>query len=822
MEKLLQDIRFGVRMLTRSPIVTLVAVLTLALGIGANTAIFSTLNGLFLRPLPVANADRLTALAGQTKGVDGVGNFSWLEYKDIRSQANGFYDVVGYNLNLVGFDADGKSDTIVVSFVSGNYFPALGLKPAAGRFISGEETEKLGSAPEVVLGYGLWKKRFNEDPSVIGKQIKLSGKPATIVGVAPKGFHGLYSLVEMQAYLPMGMRTNWSDKQAATNFWTRRDSRQIIVLAYLKPGMSMQQAQSSLNVVTQRWAQQYPEDKDFSALTFPERLSRPEPDPSNGIVIVGVLFMVLAGLVLLLACTNVANIVLVRSTARAREMAVRAALGAARTRLVRQLMTESIVLAALGGAVGLLIGTWASNLLGSIQIKALGSVLLFDFSFDWRVFAFGLTAALVTGLLVGSAPAFRVSRTNLSQVLHQGSRGILAGSTKSRFRNALVVVQVAGSLLLLVVAGLFVRSTRNAERTYLGFDPHHVVNASFDLRSLNLEPEGAQKMSRMLEQRVRELPGVESVSLASTVPMGYRNEGGNIFIEGQAAAGSDKAPRVDLNRVGRDYFQTLRVPVLRGRTFTDQDNAKAPLVAVVNEYMAKRYFSNQEAIGKRFSLVAATGPFIEIVGITRTGKYTNPTESPKPFVYLPIEQSAEMIPTLQVRTSADPAAMTTQLEGEIRSLLPGVAIIGVETMEQTLEGANGLFVYRMGTRFSGALGVLGLILAVVGVYGVISYAAALRTHEIGVRMALGASRGTILAMVLKQGLKLVGAGVAAGLVLTLVATRGITSLLVDVSPIDPLTLTVVSLLLACVGLLASFIPARRAMNVEPLRALKYE
>lgn len=822
MQTMLQDIRFGIRMLVRSPIVTLVAVLTLALGIGANTAIFSTLNGLFLRPLPVANADRLAALGGQTKGVDGVSHFSWLEYQDLRSQANGFSDVIGYNLNLVGFDADGKSDTIVVSFVSGNYFPALGMKPAAGRFISGEQIEKTGGAPEVVLGYSLWKKRFNEDPSVVGKQIKLSGKPATIVGVAPKGFHGLYSLVDMQAYLPMGVRTLWTDKQAAENFWTKRDSRQVTVLAYLKPGISMQQAQSSLNVVTQRWAQQYPEEKDFSARVFPERLSRPEPDPTNGIVIVGVLFMVLAGLVLLLACTNVANIVLVRSTARAREMAVRAALGAARTRLIRQLMTESIVLAVLGGGAGLLLGAWASNLLGSIQIKALGSQLLFDFSFDWRVFAFGLGAALLTGLLVGSAPAFRVSRTNLSQVLHEGSRGILAGSTKSRFRNALVVIQVAGSLMLLVVAGLFVRSTRNAERTYLGFDPHHVLNASFDLRSLNLDAEGAQKMTRMLEQRVRELPGIESVSIASTVPMGYSHQGGKIYIEGQAGSDADKAPSIDYNTVSRDYFQTMRIPVLRGRTFTDQDDAKAPKVAMVNDYMAKRYWPNQDAIGKRFSIVSATGPFIEIVGITKMGKYENPTESPTPFFYLPEQQDGVMIPTLQVRTSSDPAAMATQLEGEIRSLLPGVAIIGVETMEQTLEGANGLFLYRMGTRFSGALGLLGLILAVVGVYGVISYAAALRTHEIGVRMALGASRGTILAMVLKQGLRLVGAGVAAGLVLTLVATRGIASLLVDVSPMDPLTLTVVSLLLAGVGLLASFIPARRAMNVEPLRALKYE
>ncbi|HSM88058.1 MAG TPA: ABC transporter permease [Candidatus Limnocylindrales bacterium] len=818
MDTLLQDIKFGGRMLIKNPLISLVAALTLALGIGANTAIFSAVNGLLLRPLPVQNADRLTVLSERVKGGDLTSQFSYLNYRDLRAQTGVFSDLIAYNLNLLGLEYEGKPDPVVVSYVSGNYFSGLGLKPAAGRLIYGDDAETPGGAPVVVLGYSYWKKRFNLDPSIVGRQVKLNGTSATVVGVAPEGFHGLYSIVEMQAYLPLGMSALWRE---SNDFWTRRDARQLKLYGVLKPGVSMKQAQSAVNVVMQRLAQQYPENKDFTAQIYPERLARPEPDPSNSMVIVGVLFMVLAGLVLLLACTNVANIILVRATARSREMAVRAALGAARTRLIRQLMTESILLAAIGGAGGLLLGAWVSRLLGSIQIIALGNPLVFDFSFDWRVFAFGLAAALVTGILVGSAPAFRVGRANLSTVLHEGSRGVLAGTARSRMRNALVVVQVAGSLMLLVVAGLFVRSTRNAERMYLGFDPSHVLNATMDASNVGFDKDQARKFYRDLEDRVRALPGVQSASLATTVPMGYNNEANPVYVEGRAE--EKKAAQVVLcNSVGRDYFATMRIPIERGRTFTDQDTDKSPLVAIVNPVMAQRYWPNQDPIGKRFSIKSAAGPFLEIVGVARQGKYLGPAEDPAPFFYMPGAQHPQLVRTLQVRTASAPESLIPEVEREIHSLAPGLPLISIETMEQSLEGLNGLFFFRMGTRFAGALGLLGLVLALVGVYGVISYAAAQRTHEIGVRMALGASRASILKMVLKQGCVLIGAGVVAGLALTFVAVRGISSLLVGVSPTDPLTLAAAALLLAGVGFLASLIPARRAMRVEPLRALKYE
>jgi predicted permease len=818
-ETLIQDIRFGVRMLIKNPTMTLVAVVTLALGIGANTAIFSAVNGMLLRPLPVANADRLMVVAGQLKGNKDFNAISYLDYRDLRAQTSGFSDLLAYNINLMGLEADNQTDSLVVSYVTSNYFSGLGLKPALGRLIYGDESEQPGHEPVVVLSHSYWKKRFNSDPGIAGRQVKLNGRTATVIGVAPEGFRGVYSIVDMQAYMPMGMRTLWSDN---ADFWKKREFRQLKVLGVLKPGVSRKEAQSSIDVVTRRLAQSYPEDKDFSARIYPEWLARPEPDPTFQLVIIGVAFMVLAGLVLLLACTNVANLVLVRAAARTREMAVRAALGAARSRLVRQLLTESIILGLLGGIAGLMLGGWISSMLSSIHIEALGSQLVFDFTLDWRVFAFALAAALVTGILVGLVPAWRASRTNLNEVLHEGSRGVLAGTARSWLRPALVVSQVAVSLTLLVVAGLFVRSARNAERAYLGFDPTHLLNVTMDLRNIGLKKDQARRFYRDLEERARELPGVQSMSLAVSVPMGYSNEGSPVYLEGKSSDSKETVPDLLYNTVSLDYFATMRMPLVRGRIFNAQDTETSPPVAIINEYMAQRYWPKEDAIGKRFSMKGPSGPFIEVVGIAKQGKYTGLGEDPTAFFYIPAEQDAQLVRTLQVRTAGAPELMIPEVDRLIHSMAPGLPLFGLETMEQSLEGVNGLFGFRMGTRFAGALGLLGLVLAIVGVYGVISYAAAQRTHEIGVRMAMGADRRDILKMVLRQGAILVGIGVAVGVGLTLVLARGISGLLVGVSSSDPLTFAAMAAFLAAVGLLASYIPARRAMNVEPLRALKYE
>ena len=822
MRTLIQDIRYGMRMLLKNPAMTTVAALTLALGIGANTTIFSAVNGLMLRPLPVANADRLVVFDGRAQGAaSSFGQFPFPDFQDIRSQANGFSDILGYTVSLAGMEHQGKVEPVIYSYVSATFFQSLGLKPAVGRLIYGAESEKRGTENVVVLGYEYWKKRFNGDASIVGRQVKMNGHSVTVIGVAPEGFHGTYAIVDMQAYLPFGMRSLWITGNK-DEYWTKRDDGDVKILGILKPGVSRQQAQVSANVVAQRLNQQFPETHKGNAYRlYPERLARPDPDPSNGMLIVGVLFMVLAGMVLLLACSNVANIVLVRATARERELAVRTALGAARSRIVRQLLTESLLLALMGAVLGTIVGVWATRLISSIRIEVADIPIRFDFSFDWRVFSFGLAIALITGLLVGLAPAWRAARSDFNKVLHEGSRGIL-GSGKSKVRNVLVVAQVAVSLVLLVVAGLFVRSSQNAEHTYLGFDPHNVLNLTMETRTIGFDQPRTEQFFREMEDRVRVLPGVESASIAASVPMGYSNEAGHVFAEGQTQSSKEAAPLAFLNVVDPGYFPTMRVPLLRGRIFTDQDTAKTPKVAVVSEAMANKLWPGQDPVGKRFSDTAPSGPFLEIVGVIKQGKYTDPVDTTTMYYYQAIAQNFRSFVTLQLRTSGAPEALIPEVEKQIHSLAPSLPVTDVQTMEQSLGGINGFFLFRMGSRFTVVLGLLGLVLAVVGVYSVISYAASQKTHEIGVRMALGAGRGDILKMVLRQGFILVGSGLLAGLVLTFLAARGIVSLLVGVSPSDPVTLISVALLLAAVGLVASYIPARRAMNIEPLRALKYE
>ena len=823
MRTLIQDIRYAIRMLLKNPAMTAVAALTLALGIGANTTIFSAVNGLMLRPLPVANADRLVVFGGQQQGGDPYLQVPYADFQDIRSHAEGFSDVLGYTLSLAGMEHDGKVEPILYSYVSGNFFQALGLKPAVGRLIYGAETEKRGTENVVVLGNDYWKKRFNGDPSIVGRQVKMNGYSVTVIGVAPAGFHGTYTLVDMQAYLPIGMRMLWNQTaEKQYDYWTTRDSGDLRLLGVLKPGMSRRQAQASVNVVAERLNKEFPEThKGITYRLYPERLARPEPDPANSMMIVGVLFMVLAGLVLLLACSNVANIVLVRATARERELAIRTALGAAKLRIVRQLLTESILLGSIGGILGVIVGVWANRLISSIRLEMANIPIRFDFSFDWRVFSFGLAIAIATGLLVGLAPAWRAARADFNQVLHEGSRGIL-GSGKSWARNVLVVAQVAFSLMLLVVAGLFVRSAQNAEHSYLGFDPHNVLNLTMETRTIGFDMPRTQQFLHEVEDRVRALPGVQSVSMASTVPMGYSQQWDLVYPEGRALSAKGAAPSAFYNAVDPAYLTTMRIPLLRGRWLTEQDTDKTPKIAVINEAMAKKLWPNQDPLGKRFTVRTSTGSPIEVVGVVRQGKYNDPVDETTLFYYRPQAQDPSTFVTLQLRTAGAPEALIPVVEEQIHDLAPGLPLTDVQTMEQSLGGANGFFLYRMGSRFTVVLGLLGLLLAVVGVYSVISYAASQKTHEIGVRMALGAGRGDILKMVLRQGFVLVGAGLIAGLALSFFAARGFGSLLVGVSPSDPVTLISVAFLLAVVGLVASYIPARRAMNIEPLRALKYE
>ena len=819
------DMRYAVRALQNAPGFALIAIITLGLGMAVNATVFSVINGLLLRPLPVPHPEQLAVLAMQQAGTPGFQRFSYPDYQDIRAQAAGFSDIVAYRPTLAGLTADGKGDHCVLSRVSSNYFAVLGVQPAVGRLILPTEGLTPGADPILVLGYSYWQKRFGSDRGVIGKQVLLNGNSVTIVGVAPKGFRGLYAIVDMDGYVPFSasIGAKGVPEPGLGDTWTNRGERTLSLLGRLKPGVTVKQAQVPLNVVTQRLGEQHADtDKGITIQAYPERLARPEPDADNTLPAVAAAFAVLAALVLLVACFNIANVLLVRASARQREMGIRAALGAGRARLVRQHLTESLLLAVLGGGAGVVLATWAAGFLSSLPLGT-DLPIAFDFHPDVRVYSFALVAVLLTAVIVGMLPALRVARSDVNVVLREHGRGASEGRGRQLVRNTLVVAQLAGSLLLLVVAGLFVRSLDKAQKLYLGYNPDHVLDLSLDLEQIGLDEAQGREFYQRLDERISSIPGVVSVGQAFTVPLGVISSDDPVFVEGHPLEPGRQPPTVMFNPVTPRYFETLRIPVQSGRTFADSDNDKAPEVAVINQAMATKFWPNENPLGKRFSAKGPKGPFKEVIGVVQTAKYKNVIEDPpEPFYYVPMGQNYMSFRTIHVRTSVPPQSLQRQIEAQVRELAPGVAISQVQTMTQALQGINGFFFFRFGAQLTGTMGLLALVLAVVGVYSVVSYAAAQRTHEIGIRMALGAAPSDILRMVLRESVGIVAIGLAIGLATAFAGTRAIANLIVGIRPSDPVTFVTTAVLLSLIAVAACWIPARRATRVSPLTALRYE
>ena len=815
MNGLLQDLRYALRQLRNKPGFAFTAVLTLALGIAANVAIFSAVNGLILRPLPVPHAEQIAVIAGQTQGAPlGVYFLSYPELLDLRKQADTFSDVFAYENTLAGMSADNQADHFVGSYVTGNYFSGLGVKPVLGRLFVPGEGEQIGAAPEIVLGYSYWQKRFGGSSNVLGKQVLVDGKPATIIGVTAKEFRGTSFALNMDAYLPVSM-TAVQDP----SLWTARDDRQWIVMGRLKPGVAISQAQSALSLICARLASAYPAtEKGISMQVISERLSHPVPLPNNMVEIIAALFLSLAVIVLLLACVNVANILLVRATAREGEMAIRSAMGASRARLIRQVLVESVLLASLGATVGLALGALATRSIANFPVPSSIPISL-DLSLDWRVLAYTISAALLTGVVVGLWPAVRIARSNVNQTLREGGRSGSSGVARHRMRSVLVGAQMAGSLVLLIIAGLFARSLQRVQTMYLGFEPDHLLNVIVDPHEIGYDQARTTTFYDELKGRVHALPGVQSVSLAYDVPMGDNLWSDTIKIEDHVLQPGEQPPNVMDNFVDSDYFQTMKIPLVRGRGITEFDNESSTHVAVINQTMAQRFWPNQDAIGKQFETRGSTW---QVVGITQNGKYALIGEDERPFFYLPLKQNFFSMRTLEIRTSADPESLAAPVQQVIKSLEPGLPIFAVVTMQDSLAGANGFMIFRMGALLASCIGGLGLMMAAVGVYGVVAFSASQRTREIGIRVALGATRAQVLKLVLRQGVWVVLIGAAAGVLLTVGVSRGIVNLLVGISATDPLTFIAATLFLVSVALYACYVPARRAMKVDPILALRYE
>ena len=811
---MINDIRYALRMIVKTPTFTVLATLALALGVCANTTIFSFINGLLLRPLTgIKDPESIVGVYTSDYSSGLYGASSYPDYVDFRNQADAFENLAAYTQTVLNATGETEAERLRGVIVTGNYFEVLGVKTQLGRPLQALDEQPSNEQP-VVISNGLWQRRFSADASVVGQTLRLNGKPYTIVGVTDPSFGGLRLGLPPEFWLPM--------TTASEDATSGRGDRGLELTGRLKPGVTPQQAQTQLTTIAARLAQAYPQT-NLGTLERPNeprpitvvRESRVEPRAQIAIWRVSLLLFAVVGLVLLIACANVANLLLVRASVRRREIAVRLALGASRSRLIRQLLTESLLLALLGGALGLLLTQWTARMLPGFFPANDANGL--DLSLDWRVFVFNLGVTLLIAVLFGLAPALQSTRINLLPSLKDeaGVRG--QRSRRIGLRDALVVSQLALSLVLLVGAALFVRSLRNAISFDPGFVAQNLLIASIETRGASLNKQQGQAFYQQAVERAGSLPGVQAVTLTAIAPLGGGGQRRGVEFEGYQPQKNEDT-ETNTNVIGLNYFSTMGIPVVAGRDFNAQDREGGPSAVIVNEEVARRYYGGN-ALGKRLK-IGSDSPFSEIVGVVRNAKYRNLREQSLPFIYIPLGQEHHAGMVLMVRTAGDPAALVASVRSEMRALNKDVPVFSVQTMEERIGGqlaADRMIAVLLSVFAGGAL-----LLAAIGIYGVMGYAVAQRTHEIGIRIALGAEQRDILRLVLGQGVLLILIGAGIGLVLAFAATRVLQSLLFGVSATDPLTFAVVLLVLVGVALLACYLPARRATKVDPLVALRYE
>ncbi|HEX8775383.1 MAG TPA: ABC transporter permease [Pyrinomonadaceae bacterium] len=811
MRTMLQDIRYGLRVLLKQPGFTLVAIVALALGIGANTAIFSVVNAVLLRPLSFKEPERLVAvwetnnqLSADMRNRNEVAPGNFLDWREQNQVFEQLAALVYANANLSGVD---EPERIQSMLVTTNLFQALGVQPLMGRAFLPEE-ENINSQRVVILSHELWQRRFGGDPSVLGRTLTLNGNQTVVVGIMPPAFQ-LQFPVNTKVEMWMPLRLNPAD--------AGRKAHYMYVLGRLKPGVSVSQAHAAMNGIAARLQEQYPEtnaEKGANVVSLHKQLV------GNVQPYLYLLFGAV-GFVLLIACANVANLLLARVSARHKEVAIRIALGASRLRLIRQLLTESIMLAGLGGMLGLLLAYWGIDLL--IALSPADVPRLEEIGLHGPVFAWTLLVSLLTGLLFGLAPALQASKPDLNEALKESGGRTTGGVGRSRLRNMLVVSEVALALVLLVGAGLMIRSFMRLQQTSPGFEPKNLLTMNISLpRQKYKEQQQANVFFEQLLQRVRAVPGVESVGGIDPLPLSDSNETTGVLVEGQPALAPADRPEVGSRNVTPGYFQTMRIPLLKGRPFTEQDREDAPPMVIVNEALARRFWPGEDAIGKRLGFEDDEGKqeWREVVGVVGNVRHERLDVEAKPEVYVPYRQLPRNFMTLVVRTSSEPANMIAAIRDQVLALDKDQPVFGIKTMEERLSKsvAQSRFIMMLLAVFS----ALALSLAAIGIYGVMAYTVSQRTHEIGIRMALGAQGGDVMRMVVRQGMTLAMAGVVLGLVAAFALTRLMTSLLYGVTATDPWTFGVVPVVLSTVALLAIIIPARRSTRIDPMEALRYE
>jgi putative ABC transport system permease protein len=804
MGNLLQDIRYGIRMLLKRPGFTVVAVLTLALGIGANTAIFSVVNAVLLRPLPFKEADRLVLLSQKTQEIKQRG-FSVPDLFDFKEQNRSFESFAGFYSEPINFGSSQGAERLPASYVSADFFATLGVRPLMGRtFLPAEDHP--GTDRVVIISQRLWQERFRGSADTVGKAVSLDGKPFTVVGVIPSGFR-LYG--ETDLWLPFGL---WPYSGERSDHWA------LYAVARLKRGVTFQAAQAEMEAIANGLSQQYPKtNSDAGAQLFPLY-----EDMVGDIRPALLILLAAVGLVLLIACVNIANLLLARAASRQKEIAIRAALGANRGRIVRQLLTENLMLAVIGGGLGVLLAFWGMDLvlaLGGADIPRIHEVAI-----DRRVLVFSLVVSLFAGLIFGLVPALQAAETDLTNALKESGQ-MMSGSGRGRLRNALVICEIALALVLLIGAGLLIKSLVLLRGVNPGYNSDHVLTVEISLPRTKYQDEfDKARFSQQALERVRTLPGVQQAAASYPLPVYGRAWGMFYRVEGQPEPEPGKFPLSQVASVSPDFFSTLQIPLMQGRSFTNSDTQESPGVVIIDETLARLYWPNENPTGKRLTIQPEDRPR-EIVGVAGSVRNYGLGRSPKPQIYIPYNQriqSTNLVPFeyLTLRTATDPASMTQAVKKEIQEVDRDIAISEIKPMNELLDEAIA------DRRFSALLmeifSILALILAAVGIYGVMAYSVSQRTHEIGIRMALGAQSSDILKLVVGQGMILTLIGLIIGLTGAFVLTRLMSSLLYGVSATDPFTFIAISLLLAGVALVASYIPARRAMKVDPMVALRYE
>ena len=811
MRTLWSDIVYGLRMLAKNPGFTAVAILSLAIGIGANTATFSLADAILLRPLPVDRPSEIVRLDSSTPTLPHA-NIAYPDFVDFRAQSQTLAGLVAYRQIIVGFhpNPDTPSQMKLGLAVTPDYFDVLGVKPALGRSFRGDEERQS----VVVLSDAIWESLFGRDPSVIGRHIELSKIDFTIIGVAPKSFPSLDRFVHEQLYVPAGViRQLTADNKDPLE---KRDAPNVVVYGRLRSGRTEAEAQAELKSIAANLERAHPgTNRGRTVLVRSELEERVKTDGDNAMQTA--ILLVIAGLVLMIACANVANLLLSRARARSREIAIRLAIGAGRSRLFRQLLTESLVLALLGGAAGLLVTKLCIRYFDTIQFPTSLPLGLAAY-LDERVLIFCAIASVLCGVIFGVAPALHTLRTDLATTLKSGDAAPSKRTRRFTLRSVLVVSQVAVCMMLLVVSGLLVKDFANLALAKPGFRTDHLLLASLDPELAKYtEPQGRAFYHQLMD-RVRSLPGVRSVALGAHVPLGVSSSNANISVEGYQLSKDQKNLSIIFNTVDDHYFDLMQIPLVSGRAFDRHDVQGAPLVAIVNETMAKTYWPKRSAIGGRILKGDQT---IEVVGIAKDLKYRELSEPPTPFLYLPFEQQYSAFMTLHVESAGDPASLAGAVTGEIRRLDPGMTLTDVQTMQHFFsEGA--LLGNRLIMNVVTAIGVFGLILAIGGLYGVIAYSVSRRTREIGIRMAVGANPRSVAVLVMRQGFILTAVGIVIGLALALGVSELLKSLLVGVSVRDPWVYALVPTLLTAISLLACYVPARRAARVDPLVALRQD